>query len=224
MLSAKDRELAAMAELRSRLETALAEEHAKLTALTTRRIPIARPKSPFETPYSDPRLIAELLRGALRYAKEMIPYRLAGNIPEDAAVHASYTIEDKQEVLTCAVVRHDTSLSHDAMRWMVAIGNEHQHIVDLQATATLIATKLNLVTGHLEHVKIADRVELARDFSHLLATGGLAILRVLTNMNAALKSDKLDRKLDHVILLLDSEQVGRFNGIFLAAARNTAET
>jgi hypothetical protein len=220
ILDAKNDEIAAKAALISQLERSFAEEQGKVAALSAERSrpKIASRKSVFDVPYSDALEIGPLLSSSLPYLREVAAYRLSCCTPSDTVIYALHEGAGKKEVVTYAVTRQSEPLPRGAQRWVIAGDSEQKHFADLHSEATLFVSKLRLATGDLEHLKMTDCVDLARDFSHLLATGGLSILRVLSSMNTSLKLDKIERKIDQIIRMLNAEQIGRFNGIFLAAS------
>jgi len=218
-LASKDQAIEAKTALIAKLEDSVAEERAKVAAITADR---ARPNIPsrktvFDLPYSEALEIGPLLNACLPYLKEHAAYRMSCCVPTDTVVYGLHSATGKNEAVTYAVVRQPESLARGAPRWIIAGDSEQKHIVDFQAEATVFMTKLRLATGDLEHLKIGDCADIARDLSHLLAAGGLSILRVLSSMNTSIKLDKIERKIDNIARSMNAEQIGRFNGIFLAA-------
>ena len=172
-------------------------------------------RSPFEIQCTDELLLKKLLPEALRYCKESVAHRLAESAPENTNVHI--IDEPGGNFVTCMVARQHGSTVADGRRWFTAVDGEHKHLVSLKDEAKLFAVKIHLASGHLEHLNVSECAHLAHDFVHLLATGGASMLRILANMSLSMKMDALGRKSDHIILLLDSAQIGRLNGVFVGA-------
>jgi hypothetical protein len=144
--------------------------------------------------------------------------RLTNDLDKQAVVLALKNEELTASAAQIAVVtRQEGSLSGDARRWFSGVDSEHQHLLSLKEEAKLFAVKIHLATGHLEHLNVTECADLARDFVHLLATGGTSMLRILSSMSMSIKLDTLGRKSDHIIVLLNTVQIGRLNGIFLGA-------
>jgi hypothetical protein len=214
-LAIKNQELTANAEQIVKLEATVAEEAARKAELARPTSHVPRPRSPFEIQYTDECLLTKLLPEALRYLSESVAYRLAIVAPKNAQVHLIE--EPKGDIVTCLVTRQESSPVADARKWFTGVYDEHQNLLSLKEEAKLFAVKVHLVTGHIEHLSMSECAHLARDFIHLLATGGASMLRILAGMSVSIKMDSLGRKSDHIILLLDSAQMGRLNGIFLGA-------
>ena len=214
-LAFKNEESVASAAQIAQLESKLAEEATRLAALLHPKPHVPRPRSPFEIQCTDEWLLTKLLPEALRYCEEFFARRLVEMAPENTNVHL---INDPGgDIVTCIVARPDGSVAADARRWFTGVDGEHNHLLSLKDEAKVFAVKIHLATGHLEFLNVSQCADLARDFVHLLATGGASMLRILSSMSLSIKMDSLGRKSDHIILLLDSAQVGRLNGIFVGA-------
>jgi hypothetical protein len=214
-LATKNQELTGNVEKIVKLEAAVAEEAARKAELARPTPHVPRPRSPFEIQYTDECLLTKLLPEALRYLKESVAYRLAIVAPENTQVHLIE--EPKGDIVTCVVTRQDSSPVADACKWFTGVYDEHQNLLALKEEAKLFAVKVHLATGHIEHLSMSECAHLAGDFVHLLATGGASMLRILAGMSLSVQVDSLGRQSDHIILLLDSAQMGRLNGIFVGA-------
>jgi hypothetical protein len=220
-LAIKDEKLAANAATIAHLETKLAEEASKRSALLNPKPHVTRPRSPFEIQCTDEWLLTKLLPEALRYCHESVAYRLAETVPDNTEVHVIN--EAGGDVINCIVAREDGSIIADARRWSTAVDGEHNDLLPLKDEATLFAVKVHIAIGHFEYLNMDECADLARDFIHLLATSGAAMLRILAGMSLSIKMDALGRKSGHIILLLESTQIGRLNAIFVAAGEQYRE-
>jgi hypothetical protein len=176
---------------------------------------VPRPRSPFEIQYTDELLLTKLLPEALRYLSESVAYRLAIVAPENTQVRLIE--EPKGDIVTCLPTCQEGSPVADARQWFSGVYDERQNLLSLKEEAKLFAVRVHVATGHIEHLSIGECAHLTRDFVNLLATGAASMLRILAGMSLSVKMDSLGRKSDHIILLLNSAQMGRLNGIFLGA-------
>jgi hypothetical protein len=143
-------------------------------------------------------------------------HRIASADP-NTIVSLEHTAGKDGDVLTFAVIRPGNPLPSEARTWLLEGDKERQHLGDLEQQAAKFIGKVHVLTENIEHLKVEDCLDLAQDFSRLLASGGLSVLRVLSGISQSVKMDKIEGKIDRILVLLNAERVGEFNSIFLAA-------
>jgi hypothetical protein len=146
-----------------------------------------------------------------KYMLDLSVYRLASIAPPDTTTRLSGNVADGN--YTYSVVRNDENALSHARYWINEIDKEKSDLLELRQEAKIFLATLDKF-GNLEQVTSSDFIDLAREFSHVLASAGLTLVHVLSNLSLHNKIGKIYSKVNRIHLQLNADQVGKLKGAY----------
>ncbi len=168
-----------------------------------------KPTSPFTLPFEEALEIGPFLNRIGQYMLDLSVYRLASIAPPDTTSILSRDVTDDKYRYT--ILRNDESALDHTRFWINEVDKEKSDLLELRHEAEVFLATLDRF-GNLDQITASDCFDLARECCHVLATAGLTVVHVLSNLSLHNKIGAISSMVNRIHLQLNAEQIGRLRG------------